>query len=293
MSEAFIFVVDNSEWMRNGDYIPSRMDAQRDAVLLLVDTKLNNAESVTAIVSSAGPAPKVHVALTNDLGQIRNAIDAVNIDGSIHLCQSLNVAQLALKNRLNKQQKQRIVVFIGSPIQDESEELVKLARKLKKNNCAVDVISFGEIQENQPKLDAFISALGTNTQNHLEVLPAGDGQIMSSWVLSGSIGGGADQYASLEETDPELAMALRLSLAESQGPSAQSTSATGSGEPSQGQDPAQAQGQSGQAQQMDVDDQGGSEFPANWNSMTEEEQVEYALRLSMEEDSKNQNQSKE
>jgi 26S proteasome regulatory subunit N10 len=99
----------------------------------------------------------------------------------------LNVAQLALKHRENKNQRQRIVVFLGSPLVDpfssstgvgtgsssdvtgkgssgssSEEALVKLGKKLKKNNVAVDLVLFGdEGMENEAVLSKFIEA----TQN--------------------------------------------------------------------------------------------------------------------------------
>ena len=33
------YSVDNSEWMRNGDYLPSRIEAQQDAVNLICGMK--------------------------------------------------------------------------------------------------------------------------------------------------------------------------------------------------------------------------------------------------------------
>lgn len=38
----------------------------------------------------------------------------------------------------------RIVVFVGSPVASEEKELVKLAKKLKKEKVNVDIVSFGE-----------------------------------------------------------------------------------------------------------------------------------------------------
>ena len=38
----------------------------------------------------------------------------------------------------------RIVVFVGSPVESEEKELVKLAKRLKKEKVNVDVVSFGE-----------------------------------------------------------------------------------------------------------------------------------------------------
>ena len=51
----FFYSLDNSEWMRNGDFLPSRLIAQSDAAILLSTTKTEqNAESAVSIVSMAG-----------------------------------------------------------------------------------------------------------------------------------------------------------------------------------------------------------------------------------------------
>lgn len=47
--------LDNSEWMRNGDYVPSRLEAQHDAANLLCGTKTqSNPESTVGILTMAG-----------------------------------------------------------------------------------------------------------------------------------------------------------------------------------------------------------------------------------------------
>jgi 26S proteasome regulatory subunit N10 len=38
----------------------------------------------------------------------------------------------------------RIVAFVGSPVEMEEKELVKLAKRLKKEKVNVDLVSFGE-----------------------------------------------------------------------------------------------------------------------------------------------------
>ena len=69
--------------------------------------------------------------------------------------------KLALKHRQNKNQRQRIIVFVGSPIEADEKTLVKLAKKMKKNSVAVDIINFGEEAENAAKLGAFISIVNS------------------------------------------------------------------------------------------------------------------------------------
>lgn len=53
---------------------------------------------------------------TNDIGQILNSIGQIEINGDANLFTALKVAQLALKHRLNKSQRQRIIAFVGHPV---------------------------------------------------------------------------------------------------------------------------------------------------------------------------------
>lgn len=47
--------LDTSDWMRNGDYVPTRLDAQFDAVTLLADAKLSaNPESTVGVLTFSG-----------------------------------------------------------------------------------------------------------------------------------------------------------------------------------------------------------------------------------------------
>ena len=50
---------------------------------------------------------------------------------------------------------------------------VKIAKRLKKNNTAVDVISFGETMENDDKLQAFHNAVNNNGNSSLLSVPPG------------------------------------------------------------------------------------------------------------------------
>jgi len=53
--EATMIVIDNSEYMRNGDYLPTRFEAQSDAVNVTFQTKIDsNAENTVGIMSMAG-----------------------------------------------------------------------------------------------------------------------------------------------------------------------------------------------------------------------------------------------
>jgi 26S proteasome regulatory subunit N10 len=109
--------------------------------------------SLCHLPHAASPrSPQVLATLTQDIGKILSAISKCTIGGQSDLLTSLNVASLALKHRENKNQRQRIVCFVGSPLATSGETgakgvedaLIKLGKKLKKNNVAVDVIVFGD-----------------------------------------------------------------------------------------------------------------------------------------------------
>jgi len=227
--EATVIILDNSEWMRNGDYTPTRMEAQHDAANLIAGAKTQqNPENTVAVLTGAGKTPDVLVTLTTDLGKVLASLSSFHIEGRLNFSSSVQVAQLVLKHRQNKNQHQRIIMFIGSPIADELSELEKLGKKLKKNNIALDIINFGEEIYNTERLDAFISATSSGNNSHLVTVPAGP-HILSDILISSPIitsdgeggeissqGGSSIEFGLAVDPnlDPELAMALKVSMEE-------------------------------------------------------------------------------
>lgn len=97
----------------------------------------------------ANHSPEVLVTHTKDLGQIIQGVHAAGgkIGGCIDIPTAIAIAQLALKHRENKNLRQRIIVFVASPLDGpgtDEQSMVKLAKKLKKNNVAVDIVSYGD-----------------------------------------------------------------------------------------------------------------------------------------------------
>ncbi|KAG3079021.1 hypothetical protein PI124_g19709 [Phytophthora idaei] len=230
--ESTMICLDNSEWMRNGDYIPSRLEAQHDAANLLCGTKTQaNPESTVGVLAMAGKSVQVLASPTDNMGTLLSAIHRIKIGGSMKLANAIQVAQLALKHRRNKTGGQRVVVFIGSPIEEDEKQLTKIGKLLKKNNIAVDVVSMGDLDANATKLQAFVDAASSNNNSHMVTVPAGvlpSDVLVSSPVLHGddgaaaaaasSGGGGSDAFAEYggvdPSMDPELALALRVSMEE-------------------------------------------------------------------------------
>ncbi|CAN3374989.1 hypothetical protein DIURU_000233 [Diutina rugosa] len=224
--EAVMIAIDNSEYMRNGDYATTRYDAQLTATEFIFQNKIHsNPENTVGLLAYGGQGPRVLSTLTTDYGRILQGVNDTEISGDNHFSSGLQVAALALKHRQNKVQQQRIIVFVGSPIPESEKELEKLAKKLKKNNVAVDIINFGEESVNTTKLERFISVVSSNDNSHLVTIPAGP-RLLYEVIASSEIlvegGGNGDHdmggdfgFGDLDAgMDPDLALALRLSLEE-------------------------------------------------------------------------------
>lgn len=279
--------MDNSEWMRNGDFLPSRFDAQRDAINMLFNGKLNGHPENTVGLVSMAEGREVLATLTNDLGRLMNRMHGLKMGGAVEFAKSIQIAQLGLKYRQAKNHHQRIVAFVGSPLQDDEKELVKLAKKLKKNNVSVDVINFGENDANTAKLEAFVENVNKDGSSHLVTVPGGVGVLSDVLVSSpifgegaaagGGAGGGGD-FGFDPNMDPELAMALRVSMEEArmnqQTAAPASAPATGSvGGAVSGADAGAGASASGVAAMQ-------TDAVPNFDAMTEEEQLQWALRES-------------
>ncbi|WWD22691.1 hypothetical protein CI109_107184 [Kwoniella shandongensis] len=241
--ESCMLVLDNSEYMRNGDYAPTRFQAQAEAVQTVFTAKTDsNPESAVGLMTMAGKAPALLATPTNDLGRLLSSLSKVLVSGTADLSTAISIAQLALKHRENKNQRQRIVVFVGSPLEDSAESLSKLGRKLRKNNVLIDIVTFGEEgRENDEKLGQLIEGAGGG-DSHLVSVPPGP-QFLSDVIASSPIlfdgehpipgvggGEGVDADGLDPNMDPELAMAIRMSLQEAQEAAARSAPAPAANE---------------------------------------------------------------
>ncbi|KAF2705127.1 26S proteasome non-ATPase-like protein regulatory subunit 4 [Pleomassaria siparia CBS 279.74] len=235
--EATMIVVDNSENSRNGDYVPSRWEAQADAVNLIFSAKTGaNPESSVGLMSMGGTTPEILTTLTTDIGKVLDGLHRTKIKGSSHFSTGINVAALALKHRQNKSQKQRIIVFNCSPIDEDEKSLIKLSKRMKKTGISIDIISFGELgEETTKKLEAFSENCQSAEGSHLAIVQpsanllsdslittpilGGDGSANGAGA-SGSGGEGGDsggpsfEFGVDPSVDPELALALRMSYEE-------------------------------------------------------------------------------
>lgn len=224
--EATMIAIDNSEYMRNGDYVASRYDAQLTATEYIFQNKIHaNPENTVGLLAYGGQGPQVLSTLTTDYGRLLSGVHDTKIEGENHFSSGIQVAALALKHRQNKVQQQRIIIFVGSPIKESDKELEKLAKKMKKNNVAIDIINFGEESINSPKLEKFNQIINNHDNSHLVTVSPGprmlyeviaNSPILVDGSFEGDFGGFNEGFGDMADPnmDPDLALALRLSLEE-------------------------------------------------------------------------------
>ncbi|KAH8676330.1 26S proteasome non-ATPase regulatory subunit 4 [Xylariales sp. PMI_506] len=234
--EAVMIICDNSESSRNGDYQPTRFDAQADSINILFDAiTQGNPESSVGLMSMGGKGPEVLSTLTTERGKLLEGLHRTKkkISGNSHLATGIQIASLALKHRQNKSQRQRIIVFVCSPVADDEKKLVSLAKKMKKSTIDIDFVLFGDLDDDevQKKLEAFNNVVKGNESSHLVVIPPSgkllSDQLISSPIMGGGGGAGAGDggmeggaggdFGGFDfdpSADPELALALRMSMEE-------------------------------------------------------------------------------
>lgn len=239
--ESCMILLDCSQYMRNGDFVPTRLEAQVDAANLLVGAKTqSHPESTVGVAAGIN----LLVSPTDDVGKILSAIHGLSLDrdAEADVTAAVQVASLALKHRRNKNGAQRIVLFCGTPVKADVKTLQKAGKQLKKNNVAIDVVVMGEQVVNEDKLQELVNAAngraeGAERTCHLVTVPEGtlpSDVLASSPVLAGEGaygygggagggggaaeaggGGGFAEFGGIDPNmDPELAMALRISMEE-------------------------------------------------------------------------------
>jgi 26S proteasome regulatory subunit N10 len=206
----------------------------------------------------------------------------------------IRIAHLTLKHRQGKNHKMRIVVFVGSPVDADEKDLVKLAKKLKKEKVNVDIVNFGESQVNTDKLTAFINAINgkDGTSSHLVTVASGPhltDALISSAVIQGEDGGaglaaGGGGFDPFGEDDPELALALRVSMEEQRQRQEESTrrAVTESTGETSGQPVAAGGAEEAMLQQALAMSTQPSGQEVDFASMTEDQQIAFALQMSMQ-----------
>ena len=231
--EAVMICLDNSEFSRNGDYAPTRLEAQTDAANVISGAKTQqHPENVVGVALMSGERGGVEIKLNpcTDIGRVLSVLASVQVSSGSESCDLIRTIQtcsIALKHRQNKNQKQRLVCFVASPLEGATEkQLDQIGKVLKKNNVAIDVVSIGDSTGvNRSKLKKLVDSADSGSSCHFLEVESHTGKHLSDLIVSSPIlstgggysegGEGGGDFGGFDANmDPELAMAIRLSMEE-------------------------------------------------------------------------------
>lgn len=93
--EAVMICLDNSDHGRNGDFSPSRLEAQQDTANLICGAKVqSNPENAIGLLTMAGKRVAVEAAPTSDMGLFVQALHGIPCDGKSDLVKGIQTAQV-------------------------------------------------------------------------------------------------------------------------------------------------------------------------------------------------------
>ncbi|MES1913574.1 MAG: hypothetical protein MHM6MM_005759 [Cercozoa sp. M6MM] len=241
-----------------------------------------------------------------------DAVKLIQPAQGLNLVGMLKTAQLALKHREKKNSKQKVVLFVGSPVKNTPAELAKLAKLLKKNGVGVDVVNFGaenQTNDNCDKLSTFVKKVRSRDNSRFVNVPPQASlpdYVFNICVTEGSVeeaegaaapvdagaaapSGGAGQFAEYggvdPNLDPELAMAIRMSMEEANAAAA-SASAAETGDNEVGGGDADADADAMQDDNVPAPEAQQQPSEPNFDSMTEDQMMAYAIQMSLADDNK-------
>jgi 26S proteasome regulatory subunit N10 len=177
-AEAVVVCLDNSNYMRNEDYIPSRWGAQTQAVSWILNSM--GVSHAFALLTMAGRRVDLLSPVITDTTALHQALDRANLGGECNLQASLQLAQMILRNRPSRCTSARVIVFSGSPVQDTVRSLTNIAKSYKKTNIALDVISFGDAHVDV--LQELVNIVDNNDNSHFIESPPDDPTLSVSMI---------------------------------------------------------------------------------------------------------------
>lgn len=213
--ECIMILLDNSLFSRNGDALPSRYQSQLEAITSVVNYKSNdNPETSVGLMAMAGKGKQILTTPTNDPSAVYSQFSKIQIQELVGVARSIQIGQLTMKHRVNKNQHERMIIFLASAIKENPEDLYVLARNLRRNLIAVDIINICS-PENTVIIQNFIEIVNVDDNSHFINFPGGVARLNDALKESGILGGHQTAEGGFqEELDPELEMVLRISLEE-------------------------------------------------------------------------------
>lgn len=194
-------ILDNSMYCINQDYPGNtRIGHQIEGVKSVADKILNESTESTIGVMTVGRGTSTRiVSPTGNRNSVYSYLHTVEPDSEVQGGNSIAISRMALKYRTNSHQL--ILQFLGSPLTDtDLMQIIEAINDALDNNISVGVVLFSEALEYYPLFKESIEESPDFTC--VRVDPNGSFHEGISTALRDNI----------QETDPEIELAIRRSL---------------------------------------------------------------------------------
>ena len=143
-AEAIVFLIDNSPTSINGDFYPTRLDAQKLAVERLIEYfHRKNSAHQFAIGTLAQGELGIIASLSNKIEKALDILPTIKRGGSIQIARGLKSSFLALKHHHREIKTKHIILFVCSDHNLSFSDAVQLGDDAKKEEIILDIVAFG------------------------------------------------------------------------------------------------------------------------------------------------------
>jgi 26S proteasome regulatory subunit N10 len=218
-AKAVAILLDNTTTSIDGDFFPTRLDAQKLTVERYSQYLFSvNSASQIALCTLSSSQYGVRASFTSLQTRVLDSLMLVTPStGLLRLSTGIKWAVLALRHCAAKVASKRILAFVGGPHDiANSDGSAEIADLLAIEGIFLDVVVIGSFVAQRDLLRRLIPSKSAHLSTFLEIVSSTT--ILSDNVLASAIGSGPQiskmQIPELAKTDPDLAQALSLSIAE-------------------------------------------------------------------------------
>lgn len=207
MPQTVMVLFDNTLFMQNQDYLPSRFILQKEVTMSIINSLLQNNENSVGVAPLAQLEQNYMLTPTSNKPYLDMFISKLRLHNNLEISKVFLRSKIALLNRSESNKK--MLVFFGADIEglEFDRALLSLIRGVKgavASFIKVSLILFGEKAEILKELISIEMEPGSCD---IEVVDRCESFFNCSMRVFGM------ESAEIEN-DPDLAMALKLSLAE-------------------------------------------------------------------------------
>ncbi|EAX94698.1 hypothetical protein TVAG_321350 [Trichomonas vaginalis G3] len=213
---SIVMIIDNSSTSINGDFFPTRIEAQRKAVNQLATYIFSlNSNSQVAVYTAGSKEFGIRVSLVSSSSKILPVISQISCGGNLRLETSIKQALIAFHFIEHKCSKS-ILCFVGGPNDINENNSQIIAQKCKKESADLHILTFGNNVPNVPLLEKLAKSVSPKSIFINLPIDSGDPLVISDAILKSDLGPGEKnarlELKAISNVDPALTQELMLAL---------------------------------------------------------------------------------